>query len=959
MEKARRQKVQDLRLFVKVYVNDTFVTETKQVSVSFPNFEVDIGEQIKIYVLTMPSSIKLEVCAKGFLSSTVIAELRTEVPGENVKTLTSTSSLIKKLDFVTAPHGGFLFVQAAWVGTGPSMPPKILTEADSVLSKQRKIEEEKLLELSKEQRATFISKETLFDVDAPENDWKVILLREHYNKYMQSLLKRDMMLPLYDMEPARFKILKYRNVIPELKDKQVPMLETEVMNQPQFANILKMLRQEREKKEEDKTRAKETANVGTQRKEAFLSTLRQRQQESKSGGTRKLRIPANIIEEMTIDLQFDCMMDFCKAIFTPRRKLKPVRRERVGIKGDTITESKIIIHIVKGHNVPIRQESAVQVKKIQDYERASLVRPDLIASQLQAMQSPQKGQPMRGESTIVMNQPPMATRPTDLRSLNKFAKMPDITRVETYMEVRLVTARGTTVARTQEVEGVHPDWNEIIEMMIQPEKDEFFTDAELTGTKDMLYFSLFDEIKSTEGDMDQETIRKERRFLGSFSIPLLTVFQNPPRLEAMVELNRPLIIFGYYTSVNNLFQFSQEEEVCKHGVNPEVPTFVSISISLDPPIAVPNENEFEYYPGFEDIKLLISGTRWVKDVKSYEMCIKRYIKLFVENAKGESVFVPRYLFPQRPPEAVVDLDTHPGNEVAIESVVRFVSLIPFIADTQAFNDLPDMWCTGQEFLDMGAGDYEEHAVLLCNYFNYIDKKQGRTEYESYLALGKGIPEGSTCYTLRRNKKTNHVEIWNPVSGESYFFGNEIYERSCLCIPCPQGERVGDHDPTCPLKEIGCVISSNNVYVNLQLSGDPSTALFNFENTSYWLPFLSESSREKYFPAGIDSIQEHELTYIDTPPELAHELEQKIQNYIAQEFERARATRAKGRRPMRTRWERDVSENVRMLLSSLEQYKCGVRNGARNSTLKSIGRDKIKEEEDKILKGVRYVSFWGG
>jgi hypothetical protein len=31
-------------------------------------------------------------------------------------------------------------------------------------------------------------------------------------------------------------------------------------------------------------------------------------------------------------------------------------------------------------------------------------------------------------------------------------------------------------------------------------------------------------------------------------------------------------------------------------------------------------------------------------------------------------------------------------------------------------DMPDIWCTAQEFLDLQQGDSEEHAVLLANYF---------------------------------------------------------------------------------------------------------------------------------------------------------------------------------------------------------------------------------------------------
>ena len=35
---------------------------------------------------------------------------------------------------------------------------------------------------------------------------------------------------------------------------------------------------------------------------------------------------------------------------------------------------------------------------------------------------------------------------------------------------------------------------------------------------------------------------------------------------------------------------------------------------------------------------------------------------------------------------------------------------------------------------MLAGDEEEHAVLLCNYFLHIGKR-------AYVVLGRGIPEG--------------------------------------------------------------------------------------------------------------------------------------------------------------------------------------------------------------------------
>jgi coiled-coil and C2 domain-containing protein 2A len=96
-----------------------------------------------------------------------------------------------------------------------------------------------------------------------------------------------------------------------------------------------------------------------------------------------------------------------------------------------------------------------------------------------------------------------------------------------------------------------------------------------------------------------------------------------------------------------------------------------------------------------------------------------------------------------------------------------------IEDSQAFNGaMPDLWCDSQEFLDLGAGDCEEHAILLCNYFNYIDEKQNRKHIKSYVCLGLGYPEGKTAYVMRRDTNSNHVELWNPMRGEAYFFGRE-------------------------------------------------------------------------------------------------------------------------------------------------------------------------------------------
>lgn len=692
-----------------------------------------------------------------------------------------------------------------------------------------------------------------------------------------------------------------------------------------------------------------STNVALIRKEKFMATLRERQQEVKSAENKESKTIGTVIDEMVIDFQPQFFFDCCAAIFIPRRKLRPVRKAKEGVKADTIKLSKILIHVIKGHNIPVRSASAPTARKIQEYEQANLTRPDIPG-----------GPGMAGRP---LNMPGMGQENVP-RGLQKFIPPPTITRVESYVEVRYVSSQENEkreeiqvikVKRTQEIEGVHPDWNEIIEFDIVPRKKEgCFTEEELVGSTDMLYFSLFDEVKNVRNDEEGGLIRKERRFLGSYSLPLLTVFQNPPRLEAMCKINRPVLLFGYYTSVSNLFN-STQEEMSQQSLNPEVPTSISVSVSLDPSISVPAENVADYYPGYEDISFLIFGSRWVKELKAVEVYSKRIMKCFVENFHGMSVFGPRYLIPQKPPEEIINLVREPNSQVAIENAVRYVSLFPFIADTQLLEDLPDMWCTSQEFIDCGSGDYEEHAVLLCNYFNYIDKTQGRDKYESYVIMGKAIPEGFSCYVMRRNKENNHVEIWNAVKGEAFFFANELSPRSFFCIPCGLNEHCGEYDSTCPLKEVGCVIGQDNVWANIQASVDPSTMFFDLDNPNYWCPFLLPAGREKFFPNGITTIQDKDLTYTETPPGLQNELEQTLQEHVAQEFETARGKRERGKKPMRTRWRRDASDKMRPVLKALENYKFGLRTGGRGSSLMEIKRDEIRKEEEKILDGARAVS----
>ena len=60
--------------------------------------------------------------------------------------------------------------------------------------------------------------------------------------------------------------------------------------------------------------------------------------------------------------------------------------------------------------------------------------------------------------------------------------------------------------------------------------------------------------------------------------------------------------------------FMQKQGLEEHEKRNEeqIPTYMNITISLEPMISLPRENEREYYQGFEKGPFLQVGSEWVK-----------------------------------------------------------------------------------------------------------------------------------------------------------------------------------------------------------------------------------------------------------------------------------------------------------------------------------------------------------
>ena len=84
--------------------------------------------------------------------------------------------------------------------------------------------------------------------------------------------------------------------------------------------------------------------------------------------------------------------------------------------------------------------------------------------------------------------------------------------------------------------------------------------------------------------------------------------------------------------------------------NEQPPTYLNLSITLEPNIELPAENEEYTYPGSEEQKMLDDGAKWLHERFSQCKFKNKHIKLFGENVQGMSVLLCRFLTPQEPPK---------------------------------------------------------------------------------------------------------------------------------------------------------------------------------------------------------------------------------------------------------------------------------------------------------------------
>ena len=424
--------------------------------------------------------------------------------------------------------------------------------------------------------------------------------------------------------------------------------------------------------------------------------------------------------------------------------------------------------------------------------------------------------------------------------------------------------------KTETKQGPNPIWNQRVHLDLSARNGDW-SQQNMMNMSAPISFNVFDRKQVSqrdERDTNVRTLREEQRWLASFTVPFSTLYRNG-EVKGVFPLNMPPILLGYAKDAGSTSK--------RLVPNSALKLFITVN-----PLLPPLKSEVRERFSTKDANMQEHASRWVKTIeKSLPKPLQeRDVTVFAPTTTGDKALVCRFMRPQAPPPS----DIIPNDEGRL---LRFVSHIPFVDDAALGAPL-DVWNTTASFLDLLAGDAEEHALLLCNMFLAMGKK-------AYILLGSELPEGDTAYVLTRDGGT--VRLWNAHAGK-------VYSRDDPVSPLS----------SCPLTSIGCVFDERNVWANVQLTDKPLEMDWNLQdNPKCWKPFFGKGGFPP--PKSIQSVQAETLTFRRVTEEYRSDLEREVEDRLQREFEDLR-----GHRP--TDWNRSLANTLKKLLKRFEDDAAG-------------------------------------